>query len=165
MTGFYSSYANSNISSSSAASVDVTPSVDIEASIRLRAIFSLTLTWVQFQNPDPNNNSQFQDDLSGFGLGMKIDLPGFFFMGGGNDELERAMKKSPLNTYIFGEVLKLTVTTPSTGGATTTSAGRGGIGCDIFPYFQHTYLSIRFALLNLLGVSYASYAVGVGFRF
>ncbi len=167
LTTFSTYYANSKVSSSagSSSSFQLQPSIDMELSLRVRAIFNLTLTWNRFEDPDPSNAAQLQDEVGGFGLGMKIDLPGVFLIGGKNQDLTREGKKTPLNTFLFGEVLKLAMTDVSTGAKTTTTAGRGGFGADFFPFEHMAYLSFRFGIMNVLGVSYFNYAWGFGLHF
>lgn len=168
INAYQSTYQNSKVSaaSSSTSSSDTLPSsLDVEIAIRLRATYSLILAYVNFQDPDPNNADQYQNTISGFGVGLKIDLPGFFLIGGGNEDLIRSAKKRPFNTFLFGEILKLNMVVPNSGGTLTTSSGRGGFGLDIFPFTKTMYLSLRFSVLNFLGVSYMSPGFGAGINF
>lgn len=167
VTTFSSSYASANLGTnpSSANGNALMPSVDMEFALRFNTIFNLTLSWTRFQDPDPNDTTFLQDEAGGFGAGLKIDLPGFFFLGSRADDNTRRAKNYAFNTYLFGEVVKLTLTDMKTGSKITATGGRDGIGMDIFPWNQTAYLSTRVAFFNLLGVSYINYAWGFGMRF
>jgi hypothetical protein len=164
ITAYYSSYVSSGLSSG-AATGQPPPSYDLEVAWRMQGIFSLTADYSQFKSPDLSDPNETTYQISGFGLGMKIDLPGFFFYGGRRLESIRETKKKPVNTFIFGEILRSTLNDLSKGTTSTTTTPRYGFGIDVFPFTDSVYLSFRIALFNLLGVTSFSYGAGLGIRF
>lgn len=165
LTGFSSSYTNLKLGSNpNNTSVEsVAPSVDVELALRGQSVFSFFVSWTHFSDPDPNDASQLPYTADGFGLGIKIDLPGFFFVG--KSSANRGGKQHPVNTYLFGEVIKFFLTDISDGVKVSTTAARDGLGVDIFPFNQTAYVALRVSLLNLLGATYVSYSWGLGFSF
>lgn len=168
ITAFSSSYTNLKLGTNpNDTTVDqIAPTIDVELAWRVHSVFSFTFSWCHFGEPDPNNPSVLPDKADGFGLGVKVDLPGFFFIGdsqgGGGSQHS---KRHPVNTYLFGEVLKFFMTDINSGTKVSTTAARDGFGMDIFPFNQHVYIATRFGLFNLLGVTYFTYAWGLGASF
>lgn len=167
VTGFSSTYSNLKLgTNSNDTAVDETaPTIDLEVALRVHTIFSFTVSWCHFGDPDTTKPSQLQYTADGFGVGAKIDLPGFLFIGDKGGGAAQHGKKHPVNTYIFGEVLKFFMTDAKTGVKVSTTAARDGFGIDIYPFNQHVYLATRFGLFNLLGVTYLTYAWGLGTSF
>lgn len=168
ITAFSSAYSNLKLGTNpNDTTVDqIAPTIDAEIALRAHSIFSFTLSWCHFGDPDPANPSQLASTADGFGVGVKVDLPGFFFFGdsrgGGGSQ---NAKKHPVNTYLFGEVLKFFMTDINTGAKVSTTAARDGLGVDIYLFNRHVYLAGRVGLLNLLGVTYLTYAWGLGASF
>jgi hypothetical protein len=166
-TSFYTMYSQSGLSSGSGAagSGSPAPSLDVEFAIRLQTIFNLTLLYSRFQTPDSSNTAQLQDNISGYGLGMKIDLPGFFFIGGKREQSEREGKLHPVNSFLFGEILRSTLVDAAAGTTTTSTTPRYGFGFDLFLFNPYVYLSLKLSLLNLLGATYLGAGAGLGCTF
>lgn len=168
LTVYSSRYANTNLSSASASTSSSQPpanSLDVELAIRLQTIFALTLLYSKFDRPEAGTTTYLPDELSGIGMGMKIDLPGFFFLFGKKEESAREGKKYPINTFLFGEIMKTNLTDVNTGAFSTTTTPRYGFGFDTFLFQSYVFLSGRGMLFNVLGVTYFGYSGGLGLRF
>jgi hypothetical protein len=164
LTAYYTSYVSSGLSSG-AATGQPPPSYDLEAAVRLQGIFSLTADFSMFKSPDLSDPNETTYQITGYGLGMKVDLPGFFFYHGRRIESIRETKLKPVNTFLFGEILKANLNDLSKNIASTTTTPRYGFGVDVFPFNDTVYFAFRIALFNLLGVTSFSYAGGFGIRF
>jgi hypothetical protein len=164
ITAYYTKYVSSGLSSGAATGTP-TPSYDLEVAMRLQGIFSLTLDYSHFGTPDLTDPNETTYQISGVGIGMKVDMPGFFFIHGTRIQSIRESKLNPVNTFLFGEILKSSLNDLSKGTASTTTTPRYGFGIDLFPFTDSIYISTRGALFNLLGVTSFSYAGGIGIRF
>ncbi len=143
-----------------------TSNLDLELNLRLQSVFSLTAVFSNFTNPDPSQSAtQLQVFMRGYGGGMKVDFPGFFFLFGNKSESLRDGKIYPVNTYMFGQLLIYDYFDISAGTKAVVSVPRYGVGMTIFAFNPYSYFETRFALFNLLGSTYVSPGLGVGVNF
>jgi hypothetical protein len=158
---YYSTYSFFNGGSSSSTK-QLTPSIDAELGIRLQSVFSFLIVGSGFTDPDPNNTNEIQSTQKGFGLGMRVELPGFFFFFSKKQDSSRDGKFYPVNSYMFGEAIRFDSTDVATGAKTTFTAPKYGFGADFFLFNPYAYLSVRYSLFSYLGSTYACLGAGVG---
>ena len=161
LESYYSTYSLFN-GSANGGTKQLTPSVDAELGIRLQSVFSFLIVATGFTEPDPQNTSLVQSWQRGYGLGMRVELPGFFFLFGRKQDSSRDGKFYPVNTYMFGEAIRFDSTDIATGAKTTFTAPKYGFGADLFLFNPYAYLSFRYSLFSYLGSTYGSFAAGVG---
>lgn len=147
---------------SSAAQNSLPASLDSELGIRIQGVFSFVFVYSHFMDPDTSNTGQLQSTQRGYGAGMRVDLPGFFFFKGKRQDSMRIGKFYPINTYMFGQAIRYEAVDLATGNRTTLTAPRYGFGMDMFLFNPHVYLSTRFSLFSYLGGTYASPSLGLG---
>ncbi len=163
LTSYYSNYAQLGFGAD--ASKNMSPSIDLEIALRFNTIFSLTLIYSKFQDPNVEDTAFLPNKIQAAGAGMKIDLPGFFFISSNKQDSSREAKRYPLNTFIFGEVLKFDSLDLTTNIRIAGTAPKYGIGFDLFLFNPYVFLSGRYTFFNYIGESYQSYAGGIGVSF
>lgn len=127
----------------------------VEFGMRLKNIFSLGLLGLQSTD----------HTLSGWGLGFRVDVPGFFLWNAKDADFSRIGKKYPVNTSLYGFAVP-TSYFDSDGNLIAKGLGmKFGFEVDIFLLNRFTYMSLSAAGFNYLGRSYMSGAAGLGFQF
>lgn len=161
MGAYYTTY--SNLSLAGSVGRQIPSSVDMEIGLRIHTVFTFMFAYNEFQSP--SRPEEITAKLGGPGLGMSVDLPGFFFIGGTKWDGVREYKNRPMNTYIFGQVLRLNVVEPATGLAQQVMAPKYGWGCDVFLLNRFLHLSVRLELFSYYGDSHLGYSGGLGLSF
>ncbi len=141
------------------------PSVDVELTLRLQSVFSLVLAFSQFVEPDRKDDGQLQTFMRGAGGGLRVDFPGFFLLFADKKDAGRDGRLYPVNTYAFGQVVKIDSVDVATGEKSVLVTSRYGLGIDVFVFNPTTYIAVRYALFNHLGSMYGSPGVGLGLAF
>ncbi len=118
--------------------------------LRFYRIFSLIGTYGQGTNRE----------WSYKGLGIKVDLPGFYWLGGITDEFVRKQKKRPVNTYLS---ISKYFAKEEIGGDEFIN-DKFAFGTDIF-VAGRAYLNIDVGILSFKGNQFLAPAVGVGYEF
>jgi hypothetical protein len=124
--------------------------VGVNLNARFYRIFSLVGTYAKSPKPD----------WSYYGLGLKIDLPGFFFISGISYDFVRRKKNQPVNTYVIIEKLMAT----QSGQKDSFIDDKLGGGVDI-AMSSHVYLNLEVALLSHQGNQFFAPAIGIGYEF
>lgn len=132
----------------------IAPSFEVEAGLRIRGLFQII--FVGSQATDNKRES--------FGGGMRIDTPGIFWIGGGQNQNYRATKNFPVNTSIFSYLLRSSVKNNS-GIVTTYTGSNMGIAFDVFLFNRYIYFSTQGSILNEQGNAYTTYSIGLGANF
>ena len=166
LTAYQTLYVNSGMSTINNAGTGYPPpSLDGEIAIRLLGIFSLTAIYSQFADPEVGNSNHVQQKIWGAGAGMKVDMPGFFFLFSRRNDSGRDGKRYPVNTFLFGEILKMYLTDVSTNAPSGATTPRYGFGGDLFLFNPYVYFSFRLSMFNLIGATYFGSSYGLGIRF
>ncbi len=127
-----------------------------EAGVRLMNIFSITAI-------GQNGGEGDDQSLQGYGLGFRVDLPGFFLIGATDSQLRRKSKAYPVNSSIFMQSIS---TQYEQGTAVTkTIASRYGLTVEIFPFQTLMYFSLEAGVYNFAGNSFAMTGAGLGLQF
>lgn len=127
----------------------------VEAGVRAMNIFCLSLIG---QKGEENAN-----DIQGYGLGLRVDLPGFFLIGGTDQHFRRRAKGYPFNTSLFMQSIK---TRYMQGAAeTNTITSRYGLTVEVFPFQTMVYITLEAGIYNFAGNSFANSGVGLGLQF
>ncbi len=159
---YYSTYHN--VSVGSAESKSLPSSLDLEIALRLNSIFSLTLQGLQFQTASASETDLIQEEIKAYGLGIKIDLPGFLFYGGDRRDFSRAYKRYPANSSIFLDVIKVEAN-DANGTMVTSVSNRYGIAMDFFLFNPLVYLCVQFGGISYQADTQSFYGVGLGATF
>ena len=95
-----------------------------------------------------------------YGLGLKVDLPGFFFIGGYTNDLVRKRKKRHVNTSMSYSKMSA----KDSGAAHSYIDDRLGFATDLF-LAGDVYLSVDLGLLSHQGNQFFAPAIGLGYEF
>lgn len=129
---------------------ELASTISINANIRVYRIFSLMASY----------GTSVDDEWSYYGLGFKIDLPGFFFIGGLTNDLVHTRKNRGVNSYVsFG---KYSATQVGLGDSFVND--RLSYGLDIF-LGGDLYMNIDLGILSHQGNQFLAPAVGLGYEF
>jgi len=101
-----------------------------------------------------------QKEWSYYGLGIKVDLPGFFFIGGYTNDLVRKKKKHPVNTSLIYSKMSAR----DTGSSHSFIDDRLGFAADIF-LAGNVYLNVDLGLLSHQGNQFFAPGFGLGYEF
>ncbi len=138
------------------------PSIDLEFSWRFYKIFSMRLIGSSFS--EGAGSSYIQGRISQVGLGFKVDLPGFFFLGAKQSDLNRVGKRWPICTSAFLDLVQIQAKYPD-GAEVTGISNRFGVVTDAFLFNPRVYLSVRGGGFNYLGDNFTFYSMGLGVIF
>ena len=163
LSGFYSQYLNAGIKDTTLK--HPAPSADMELAIRFLPIVSLIGSASNSIEPDPDDTDTSQYRIRTAGGGLKIDIPGFLFIGADRSDFRKWSKSSPLNLFILGEALSLEMRDVITYQSTYYLAGRYGVGLDIFPFTTYSHFTLRYMYMNYANNGYAVYSFGGGITF
>lgn len=133
---------------------DLTSSLDLEASFKVFRSFYLSA--VATKSTD--------ESRQGYGLGARIDLPGFFFFGASRGAFRARAKQYPFNTSAYIQSV-LIENAQENGNIRRSIASRYGFTLEIFLFNDITYLQIDGSLFSLEGNSFLTYGAGLGFEF
>lgn len=161
---YYSNYTDLKISDSEEVKPELPGSIELEVGVRLHTIFTFILTYGMAEAATDSTTGEPVNKRVYFGPGLKVGLPGFFFLGSSRRDSSRRMKKHPVNTFIYGQVLQSTEI-PDNGAKYTTAATRYGFGMDIFLFNRYTYFSLALGTMSFDGDTYLSTNVGLGINF
>ncbi len=99
-----------------------------------------------------------------FGLGIKSNLPGFFFFKSRKRHLLNKAKSKWLNTAVYAQILSTKTTNSLT--STTTEGYESVFGIEIDAFlFSPLYLKLNFQINNRLGDYFTAMGVGLGWEF
>jgi len=160
-SGFYSQYTKAG----GGAFPTPAPSADIDLALRLFSKLSLTGTISNTVEPDPTDSNIAQYRIRTTGGGLKLDLPGFFFLGGEWKELKKPAKNWPVSTFLMADVLNLTLIDVTNAEETSYLAGRYALGLDIFPFTDLSHFTLKFSYLSFANAGYFIYSFGGGISF
>lgn len=132
--------------------LSLSSSLDIEMGVKLRDNYSLLFA-----------ATQSSDGLrSGYGLGFRVDLPGFFFFGRNRRKIRA--KNNPVNTSAYFTSLLTEQTLGSVDPGRSLST-RYGFNIEIFPYNEILYIILDASLYNLNGNTFTTFGLGLGAEF
>ena len=126
---------------------------EAELGLRIMGVFSIAAIGQQSSD----------DSLTGYGIGARIDLPGFFFIGGQQTDFLKKSKGYPLNTSIFMQTISTNLKQDTA--VTKTIASRYGVSIDLFPFQTALSLTLETGLYNFAGNSFFLYGFGLGLQF
>jgi len=130
-------------------------SLDIEADLRLHSFFSLGLLY-----------GKFTDDLrNNYGVGFRVDTPGYFWIGSRSGDFRLARRKYPVNTSIFAFLLQHEQEDETTHVRTRSVGSNLGLTLDLFLFNPYSYLSTQIGIYNIQGNAYLNYGFGLGIQF
>jgi hypothetical protein len=127
-----------------------------EVGFRLMNIFSLTAI-------GQNGGEGDDQSIQGYGLGLRVDLPGFFLIGASDSQLRRKSKAYPVNSSIFMQSISTQYTQGTA--VTKTVASRYGVTIEVFPFQTLMYFSLEAGIYNFAGNSFAMSGAGLGLQF
>lgn len=136
------------------AETTLTSSYEGELGIRMHSLFSFLLT----------ANKESDDLRQGFGLGMRVNLPGFFLLGASRKDSTRWARNYPVNTSFYVKAEKMTVKDEE-GPEVNTLATQYGLSMDIFLFNPLIFISGHASLFTLQGNVFFASGGGVGFEF
>lgn len=163
VSGFYSQYLG--VGSNNTGIKHPAPSADMELAVRVFSILSLTGAASNSMEPDRDDTETAQDRIRTVGGGLKIDIPGFLFVGSTRKDFRKWAKSSPLNLFIIGEALSLEMKDVVHQTSTYALAGRFGAGLDIYPFTDYSHFTVRYLYLNHSNTGFAVYSFGGGVTF
>lgn len=163
LSGYYSQYTNAGVRDASIK--HPAPSADIEVAIRVLSLVSLAASMSNSIEPDPTDIETQQERIRTLGGGIKVDLPGFFLLGTRRSDLMRWSKSDPFNLFAIGEALVLETKDVVTYNSTLYTAGRFGLGLDIFPFTELSHFTLRCLYMNFANNGYMVYSFGGGIVF
>lgn len=153
ITSTYNTYSDLKLGGGE--KTEIEPSMNTEIDFRLSYIFSFIIAGSQ----------SLDAKRSEFGIGGRIDLPGFFFIGSNHrKDLQRQNKKYPVNTSVF-LISSLTTLHYDDAPDTKTASSLYGFTVDWFLFNSIVYLSTTASLYNLQGNSFATTSIGLGGEF
>jgi len=128
----------------------LTGTLNVNLNARLYKIFSLFSSF----------GTTTQSNWSYYGLGIKVDLPGFFFISARPDDLVRSKKLHTTNTYIA--VSKMF--THEVSQNKNFMNDKIGLGVDVF-ISASIYLNLELGVLSYQGNQFLAPAIGMGYEF
>lgn len=131
---------------------EIAPELAISANLRFYRTFSFCVMMNQSMNKSI-------DSISGYGLGLRVDLPGIFFINGMVNDLVRKRKRRDINTYFQWGKLQITESN-----AQSYVADRMAFGLDGF-IAGDLYLAFEAAIYSHQGNQFISPGVGIGYEF
>ena len=141
----YSDLLNDN----SNAKVDLSETYTAALNLRFYRIFSAIIAATKATD----------SSLNGYGLGLRVDLPGFLFIGSASNDLVRARKRHSFNTYL--QWVKFAIKEAP---LDTYVADRIGFGVDSFLTDQ-LYLNLELMTYSHQGNQFVAMGAGLGFEF
>lgn len=130
------------------------PSLEAELGVRVFNIFSILFLAEQ----------SVEIDRKGYGIGGRIDLPGFLLFNPKQKDLSIKAKNYPLNTSAFLKVKIMDITRASSE-PVTTIVSHYGFSLDIFLFNPYVYLTGTISVYSLQGNAYVGYGSGLGWQF
>lgn len=140
-------------------------SADVELSVRLISIFSLVGSLSNSIAPEGVSSGYSLYRYRAERIGLKVDLPGFFFIGSSVKDFTRSGKFHPLNLFAIAESVNLEMKNVNSPDTTTASGRTVGLGIDIFPFTKLSHFTIRYQYFNYASTSYAVLGSGGGITF
>ncbi|MCB0385134.1 MAG: hypothetical protein KDD43_07055 [Bdellovibrionales bacterium] len=148
----YTSYSDLKLSGGE--EVLLEPSLAVELDFRVSGPFSLIL-----------GGSQAVDSLrTDYGLGIRVDVPGFFLLGGSARDLRRAAKNYPVNTSIY-YISSVTTVRAANAPDVKSVTGTYGFTIDIFLFNNVAYWTNHISVYTLQGNSFLALGSGLGAQF
>ena len=138
------------VGSSDVKKMELSSEYAIYADLRFFRIFSLTFSGGQ----STDSNRQY------FGLGLKADVPGLFFVGGELKDLAHKRRRRDINTYFIWSAFMVNDNARNT----SSLANRYGGGIDFF-LWSDTFLNLELAFFTYNGNTFISSAAGLGWEF
>ncbi len=138
------------------ADVEVASSIDLEAGLRLQRIFKGFL----FASLAPDSQR------TEYGLGLRVELPGFFFINGRMQDFIRKGMKRPINTSLYLTTAKAQFKNPQGVLQLDTFAVRYGLSMSWFPMRkQGLYFRLEGGVYSVGGNGFLTYGLGMGLAF
>lgn len=128
---------------------DLSGTYGANLNLRFYRTFSLITSYFKAQD----------SSFSGYGLGFRVDLPGFFWLGGVANDFVRRRKKQSVNTYLQWSKFLI-----KEGGLDSYVADRIGFGCDVF-ITEFSYLNFEIMSYSHQGNQFMAFGTGLGFEF
>lgn len=148
-----STYQDVKLSEGEPATLDT--SLDVEIGFRLHSLFSFLLV----------GSSSVASMRQGYGLGFRIGLPGFFFLGATRKQTYRSRRHYPVNTSMFVTTSSMSWIPDSQEEEETVLASRYGLSLDIFLFQSLTFLTAYGGLYSFGGDTFLNYGGGLGVEF
>ena len=142
-----------------------TQSADAELAVRVFSIVSIVGSLANSIEPDMNDAGASPYRFRTAGGGIKIDIPGLFFIGAEKRDYRASTKSHPFNLFFVAEALLLEMRDIATHGTVTVSARRAGFGLDIFPFVNLSHFTIRALAFNYANSTYVVTSFGGGVTF
>lgn len=124
--------------------------ISLGLDIRLKRIFILMI----------HGGSALDSSRSYWGLGFKVDLPGFFMLGGNVQEFIRKRKRKGVNTSLYWKAFVLSETNQMA----SSVGNRFGFSAD-FLITKDFFLNLDLGLYSDNGNQYFSPSAGLGYEF
>lgn len=135
--------------------VTISPTLDVEIGLRFRKMFNFLI-----------NAAQTTDHTrEEYGLGLKVDLPGFFWMGVGYGDFSREAKNYPVNSSVFLSSQLTTITSVPDDDDNKSLSTKLGITVDIFLFNPLTFLTASAYVYTFNGNSFLGTRAGLGAQF
>ncbi|MCB9026631.1 MAG: hypothetical protein H6625_09965 [Bdellovibrionaceae bacterium] len=141
VTTYYSTYDDVSLSDTES-KVKLPPSLDVELTLRLMSIFNIALTAKRFIHDENSPVSSLSTERQSFGLGLKVDLPGIFFVGGSSKFASLRGKNWPVNSFFYG-IVQQVASENASGSTDKAFATSYGLGMDVFLFNEIAYLSLH----------------------
>jgi hypothetical protein len=148
--GQHHSYSDITSSGSSSDRKTLSNDYSLNLDIRMIRIFILTL----------HGGQSFDSSRKHAGLGFKVDLPGFFMLGGNINDLIRRKKRKGINTSIHWK----TYVIQDTSQEGKYVGNRFSFSADI-KFTDSLFLNLDLGLYSHRGDQYLSPTFGLGFEF
>lgn len=163
LTTYYSNYDDISLNDS-ATKVKLPPSLDIDLTLRLMSIFNVAFTAKRFIHDERSSVSSLSAERQSFGLGLKVDLPGIFFIGANTKFASLMGKNWPVNTFLYGNVQQ--VSSQNVNGSTDKAiASNYGFGMDVFLFNEIAYLSLHIGGFQFENNTFFQWSNGLGVTF
>ncbi len=160
ITTYHSSFSNISLSSESL-KPELPQSLDVELALRFRSIFNLAFVAQRFLHDPESPINSLKAERQAFGLELKIDLPGVFFIGKAGDFSKQNGKNWPFNSFLYGNILRVNTTNES-GARDSSFASRYGFGLDVFIFNQIAYISMYVGGFQFEANTFLQSGVGLG---
>ncbi len=127
--------------------------LDLELGIRLHTIFQFIAVGYRSRN----------GVTSGYGGGFRIDIPGFFWLGG-PERIRNVRRFHPINSSLYGLLVQTSIKNES-GTVDRAVGSEMGFSLDIFLFNPRAFLTGKAGIINVMGNSYMTTGAGLGIEF
>ncbi|MCB0390630.1 MAG: hypothetical protein KDD58_05045 [Bdellovibrionales bacterium] len=162
-SAYQSNYQDLSLSSDGSKQ-ELPPSLDVELSFRLYSIFNFSFVASKFMHDEESSIGSLSAERQAFGLGMKIDFPGIFFVGASRTFASRNGKNWPVNSFCYGNIQQVS-TKNATGEKDQSMVATYGLGFDIFLFNKLAFISALLGGYQLENNTYLQTGFGLGVAF